>query len=457
MFRNLVLSSIFLISYFLSAGQSNLKTRTVAKNLDTPWEILWGPDDHIWLTERLGKISRVNVASGTVSEVIQISEAKEVGEGGLLGLVLDPDFKTNSYFYVAYNYFATGNDYRERIVRFTFNVASGKAGEPFILLDNIDGANNHNGCRMTISKDKKLFLTTGDAQITSTSQNLNSINGKILRINLDGSIPNDNPKVGSPIWSWGHRNAQGLVFSPDGNILYSSEHGANSDDEINMISKGRNYGWPKVEGFCDNALETTFCKDSNVVEPLFAWTPTLGVAGIDLYDKNLITDWKNSLLVTSLKGSRVSQLQLSSDGKKILKATDYFLNNFGRLRDVCVSPDGKVYIAVSNKDGRGAPKSEDDKIIEIFPASTATFETKEGHLIAIYPNPSNGVLRISNNNADEEMAIYSIFSISGELVSSGTIAGNLAEIVLPKTYSGLAVLHLQIGNEHFFEKILIAQ
>src|SRR5690606_13055391 len=155
---------------------------------------------------------------------------------------------------------------------------------PYIIFDNIDGANNHNGSRLVISPDKKLIFTTGDAAITSTAQNLNSVNGKTLRINLDGTIPGDNPIQGNPVWTWGHRNPQGLVYSPDSTILYSSEHGPSSDDEINIIVKGRNYGWPNVHGFCDNSNETAFCSDSNVVEPITAWTPTLAVAGIDFYN-----------------------------------------------------------------------------------------------------------------------------------------------------------------------------
>lgn len=287
----LTIACIIATSMSLLAQSPVLKTRTVTTGLDTPWEILWTPNNNIWASERLGRISSINPATGERKELLKISDAAEVGEGGLLGMVLDPDFSQNKFVYVAYNYLATGNDYREKIVRYTYDTASEKLIQATILLDNIDGANNHNGCRMIISADKKLLLTTGDAQITSTSQNVKNINGKVLRINLDGSIPSDNPIANSPIWSWGHRNAQGLVFSPNGKILYSSEHGANNDDEVNIIRKGRNYGWPKVEGKCDNALEQGFCKDSNVVEPIYAWTPTLGVAGIYYLQLQIEKEW----------------------------------------------------------------------------------------------------------------------------------------------------------------------
>ena len=159
-----VIVFLLIVCYNLSAfSQNNIQTRVVATNLDTPWEILWGPDNHIWATERYGRITRINVQTGERSEVITISEVNERGEGGLLGMVLDPDFSSNNFFYVAYNYNAAGNDYREKIVRYQFNSLTGKAENPFILIENIDGANNHNGCRMVISPDKKLIFTTGDA------------------------------------------------------------------------------------------------------------------------------------------------------------------------------------------------------------------------------------------------------------------------------------------------------
>lgn len=453
--RNIVLLALLMCSFSSLQSQNNLKTRTVAANLDTPWEILWGPDNTIWVTERFGKISRINPNSGAVSEVLTVSDAAEVGEGGLLGMVLDPDFSTNNYFYVAHNYYATGNDYREKIVRFTFNPSTGKAGSPFILLTNIDGANNHNGCRMVISPDKKLIFTTGDAQVTSFSQDLKNINGKTLRINLDGTIPGDNPFPNSPVWTLGHRNPQGLVFSPDGKILYSSEHGPSNDDELNIIQKGRNYGWPKVEGFCDNNSETAFCRDSNVVEPIFAWTPTLAVAGIDFYNSGLIPQWKNSILVTSLKASRITQLLLNESGTSVVKSTDFFTNTFGRLRDICISPDGKVYVAVSNRDGRGAPKADDDKIIEITPVSTAIHETRDGNFVSVYPNPASGFIDITISKTARSIPKYALYSIVGQILLEGNLESGTTKISLPADYDGLTIIKINIDNQIFTEKILI--
>jgi len=452
----LIFNLLIIVLTTLNA-QNNLKTRTVATNLDTPWEILWGPDDFIWVTERMGKISRINPNTGAVSEVIQIADVREVGEGGLLGMAIDPDFITNNFFYVGYNYNASGNIYREKIVRFTYNPATGKADSPFILLDNIDGANNHNGCRMVISPDKKLIFTTGDAQVTSKSQDVKSLNGKTLRINLDGTIPTDNPFPGSPVWSWGHRNPQGLVFSPDGKILYSSEHGASTNDEINIIQKGRNYGWPKVEGFCDMSGETAFCNDSNVVEPIYAWTPTLAVAGMAFYNSDLIPEWKNSLLVTSLKASRLTVLQLNESGTSVLKASDFYTNIFGRLRDVCISPDGKVYIAVSNRDGRGSPKTDDDKIVEITPVSTNISEVSKENVLRIFPNPGKDFVSVSYPVSENSEVNYSLYNGSGQILKAGTLKSNPEKLSLPANYEGVAILRIVFDNQVFLEKIVITK
>ena len=184
---------------------------------------------------------------------------------------------------------------------------------------------------------------------------ISSLNGKILRLNLDGTVPADNPIHGNPLWTKGNRNAQGLVFA--NNILYESEHGPDSDDEINIIEKGRNYGWPTVKGFCDNGSEKTFCAANNVKEPIKAWTPTAALSGMDYYNDTLIPEWKNSLLVVALKNSRLYQLKLNAAHNAITETNEFFNGVFGRMRDVCISPDGKVYICTSNGDG--------DKIVEI--------------------------------------------------------------------------------------------
>ncbi|HEV7783400.1 MAG TPA: PQQ-dependent sugar dehydrogenase [Chitinophagaceae bacterium] len=332
-------------------GEVAVKDSVIVQGLNYPWEILWGPDNFIWMTERGGKISRVNPATGVVSLVHTISEVAPNGEGGLLGMVLHPDFATTPHVFVAYDYNSGG--YKEKIVRFTYT--AGTLTGPLTIIDNIAASSIHNGCRLLITPDLKLFITTGDASNQSLPQNSSSVNGKILRLNLDGTIPADNPVAGNPYWSRGHRNPQGLAYA--NNILYSSEHGPSNDDEVNIIEKGRNYGWPGVEGFCDTGSEPAFCIANNVREPLKAWTPTIAVCGMDFYNNDRIPQWKNSLLMVALKEARLYQLKLDATHTSITITKEYFANDYGRMRDVCVSPAGKVYVCTSN--------GGNDKIIEI--------------------------------------------------------------------------------------------
>jgi aldose sugar dehydrogenase len=334
------------------AGSVAIKDSLIVQGLNYPWEILWGSDNFIWMTERGGKISRVNPVTGTVSLLHTITDVISNGEGGLLGMALHPNFSTTPHVFVAYNYNSGG--YKEKVVRFTYNGTS--LTSPVTIIENIAASSIHNGCRLVIAPDLKLFITTGDASNQALPQNTSAVNGKILRLNLDGTIPVDNPVAGNSYWSSGHRNPQGLVFA--NNILYSSEHGPSNDDEINIIEKGRNYGWPNVEGFCNNSSEQTFCAANNVKEPLKAWTPTAAVCGLDYYNNDLIPQWKNSLLLVSLKDARLYQLKLDAAHTNITATTEYFTNSYGRMRDVCISPEGKVYICTSN--GGNA-----DKIIEV--------------------------------------------------------------------------------------------
>ena len=330
-----------------------LTTKVLVQDLRYPWEILWGPDDMIWMTERDGRISRVDPASGSVTPVATISEVVSRGEGGLLGMALHPNFATTPHVFVAYNYEDASGRYREKVVRFIYN--GNALTQPVMIFDGIQASGIHNGCRLVITPDLKLFVTTGDAANQSLPQNKSTLNGKVLRLNLDGSIPSDNPTPGNPVWSFGHRNAQGLVYANE--MLYSSEHGASSDDEINIIEKDRNYGWPAVEGLCNDADERNFCNSERVKEPLRVWTPTEAVCGLDYYDGALIPHWRNSLLLCTLKGSKLIQLKLSNDKRTIVTSYEFLDGKFGRLRDVCVSPQGKVYICTSN--------GGNDKIVEI--------------------------------------------------------------------------------------------
>ncbi len=317
--------------------------RTVKSNLNHPWEILWGKDDFIWMTEREGKISKIDPKTGVVAFSTSISEVQSNGEGGLLGMVQHPSFLSNGLFYIVYNY-NNGTNYREKIVQLKF---TNNAIQPVLtVIENLPAASIHNGSRLLIFNDK-LFATTGDAAVQPNAQSTSSLSGKVLRFNLDGTIPSDNPIANSPIWSLGHRNQQGLVVA--NNSMYASEHGPNVEDEVNSIERNRNYGWPSVNGPCNTTAEQAFCTANNVKEPLWSsGTSTIAVCGLDFYNNDRITSWKNSLLLTTLKDQSLRVLTLSADGRTVIGEQTLFKNKFGRIRDVCVSPAGRVYLCTSN-------------------------------------------------------------------------------------------------------------
>ena len=317
----------------------------VSTGINRPWEILWGPDNFIWMTERGGRISRVNPKTGQVLPLLTLPDIVSNGEGGLLGMALHPDFSNSPFVYVVYNY---GTPYREKVVRYEYR--NNALSAPRVIIDNIPAAGIHNGSRLQFGPDGLLYITTGDAADADAAQDPASLSGKILRLRPDGAIPTDNPVAGSPLWSLGHRNPQGLVFV--GNTLYASEHGANTEDEVNIIEKNRNYGWPNVQGPC-NGGEQTFCDANNVKQPIWSTGDgTFALCGLDFYNHDRIPGWKNSLLVVSLKNATLYQLKLSSNGQSVASSASWFANRYGRLRDVCVSPYGRVYICTDASPGR---------------------------------------------------------------------------------------------------------
>ncbi len=353
---NLLIVALFVFSFCFSSCSTGELTntnppgsdtvRTVLSGLNYPWEILWGLDNHIWMTERGGKISKINPTTGAIVFSASIAEVVSNNEGGLLGMVQHPGFLTNGLFYVVYNY-NTGGNYREKMVQMKFE---NNNMQPVItLIQNIPASSIHNGSRLWISNDAvpKIFMTTGDAANQPNAQNITSVSGKVLRFNLDGTIPADNPYAGSAVWSFGHRNQQGLVVA--NGIMYASEHGPNIEDEVNIVEKNRNYGWPTVNGPCNQPAEITFCNANNVKEPIWSsGSNTIAVCGMDYYNSSLISAWQNSLLMCTLKDASLRVLTLSSNGLSVVNQQTFFKNRFGRLRDICISPAGRVYLCTSN-------------------------------------------------------------------------------------------------------------
>lgn len=346
------------------AQEPGLRVETLVSGLDTPWDLAWGPDGLIWVTERGGRISRVDPASGKVTAVGEI-EVREQGEAGLMGMAFHPDFAEEPWIYLAHSYGA-GGGIRNRLVR--ARLRNGALGPLQVLLDAIPGRANHDGARLVIGPDRLLYMTTGDAGNPANAQELGSPAGKVLRMTLDGAPAPGNP-FGSRVYSYGHRNAQGIVFHPRTGDLYVSEHGPGTNDEVSRVEMGKDHGWPVVHGTCDGDVrgEREYCAAHDVVEAIATWTPTIGIAGLDYYDSARIPGWRGSLLATSLRGATLWRLQLSADGRAVERREALYRGEYGRLRDVLVGPDGAVYLATSNRDGRGRPAREDDRILRIVP------------------------------------------------------------------------------------------
>ncbi|WP_345235872.1 PQQ-dependent sugar dehydrogenase [Hymenobacter saemangeumensis] len=359
-------------------GSTTVTVSELTPGLDVVWELAWGPDNFLWMTERRGRISRVNPATGQVLPLLSIPDVSQQAEGGLLGMVLHPRFAAQPYLYVVYNYLNNGQ-YREKVVRYTYDVATNTLGSPLALLANIPANLYHNGSRLIILPDETLLMTTGDANVSADAQNPASLSGKSLRMNLDGSIPVNNPTPGSYVYTLGHRNPQGLVQLPSGRI-YSSEHGTTTDDEVNLLEPGRNYGWPNVQGMCDEPGEMAFCSANNVREPLTTWTPTVAPAALKYYNHPAIPEWQGSLLLACLGGNLLAHLPLNASGDAITGRT-YYMRTYGRLRALCVSPTGKVYIGTSN--------SNTDRILVLENrAFLASARPASGLDFKLWPNPA---------------------------------------------------------------------
>ena len=334
----------------INLGTTVVETSTLYTTTDPPWEMKYGPGDSLWTTTKNGKVFRIHPVTGAATLLLDYTaNVYSGGEAGMLGMTFHPDFSANPFVYIVYTYPNGGNN-QERLSRFTYT--GGTLSGETILIDNIGANTTHNGSRLVMLADNTLLMSTGDAANTATSQNIANLNGKILRINLDGSIPADNPIAGSRLYSFGHRNPQGLVLHSNGKV-YSTEHGPNNNDEFQIIEKGRNYGWPNVVGFCENDIvgETAFCSANNVKEPLASWNPAPGGtwAPSDLiwYSHPSIPEFQNSFLVAFLKTQKLNSIRMDVSGEAITSQTDYFANRWGRIRDITTGPDGSIYIVTN--------------------------------------------------------------------------------------------------------------
>jgi len=317
----------------------------LATNLEKPRAIAFG-DERIFVTEKIGRI-RIIQNGILLAEPLATLRTANVFDGGLLGITTHPDFSANHYVYVYYTYEEGGNLWN-KILRIT--ESKNKLEEAETIFDKIPGSKFSNGGVIKFGPDEKLYVATGSISDTSyLPQDIESLTGKILRLNDDGSIPNDNPFPDSPVFSYGHRNPQGMTWDKFGNF-YVAEFGPTKNDEINLINAGQNYGWPSQE-----------CSGGDFIDALICYDPSIEPGGIVFYSDNKL-EFQGFMIMATLRASHLFQLDINEEGMISQKS---ILTGIGRIRDVIEGPDGNLYIITSNTDGKGFPDSTDDKLLRI--------------------------------------------------------------------------------------------
>lgn len=513
--------AFFILTGFTIYAQNETFTMTqIGSNnlLTTPWDLNYGPDGYLWITEKAGKVVRVNPTTGIRDELITISDTyASGGQDGLVGFAFDDGFLTGSpYIYLSYTKGTNTTNEKQKLVRYTYslNVNDGSLSSPIVLIDNLPAFNDHNSGRLIFGPDKKIYYTIGDqrnlvcsinlAQFLPTQQEIDAKNwanypGKILRINTDGSIPSDNPilnGVQSHIYSYGHRNAEGLVFGTN-QILYSDEHGPSSDDEVNIINPGKNYGWPYVAGLNDNLQDGPLClangensfvaSHSNYQDPIMSlFVPTtkdqtctdtaasgwqcrtnIAPSSITIYESDAIPSWKNSLLITSLKKGRVYRLKLNADGTAVNQndITQYFYTQ-NRYRDIVVSPDGKSIYIITDSSGKTADASGKTTVSIMqnpgailkftLNASLSVNNTETETFFRTWPNPASNTLYIELKEDGGKDFRAQLINTLGQVVKEFTeLKNGVNETKIDNLPAGVYILKLYSKDNSWQKSIIL--
>ena len=339
---------------FTTGDGIDLGVQTLITNVEVPWSLAFAPDGRLFFTERGGRVRVYQNGALLPSPALVLDDVRAEGEGGLMGIALHPAFTNNRFVYLLYTA-NTGSGVRNRLVR--YREVNNTLADRAVLIDNIGAASVHDGGRLRFGPDNRLYATMGDAAVPALAQSLSSLNGKILRVNDDGSSAADNP-FGSEVWTWGHRNPQGLAWDPIGGRMWATEHGQTGNDELNLIVRGRNYGWPVIEGDATRP---------DMERPVLFFSPAIAPSGLSFYTGTRIPGLRNDLFFATLRGQHIHRVQLTADRVAVQGAERWLENRFGRIRDVVIGPDGAIYFCTNNRDGRGSPVATDDRILRIVP------------------------------------------------------------------------------------------
>ncbi|MGM0508965.1 MAG: PQQ-dependent sugar dehydrogenase [Fusobacteriota bacterium] len=335
----------------------NIEVEIWQQNLNVPWELVFLPEtNRALVTERDGKV--LQIIDGNIQNEIYIEiDLNSRGEGGLMGITYHPDFPEIPYIYLMYTYTDSHGEVFNRVSRFTDQ--GNRAVNEDIIIDQIPGGKYHNGGRIAFGPDGMLYITTGETFTRKTSQDLDNLGGKILRLTPEGNIPDDNPFNNSPVYSLGHRNPQGIDWHPETGDLFISDHGPSGEgglmakDRIKVVKPGSNFGWPDKIGYFE---------DGEYANPLIMWEETVPPSGMTFY--------KGDLYVGTLRSSSLVRIKMDiSNNEYNIKSIDHLFNNgsgfstYGRIRKAVVGPDNYLYFLTNNRDGRGRPRDNDDKIL----------------------------------------------------------------------------------------------
>jgi len=345
-------------------ASKGFRVETVVGNLEVPWSIVFAPDGRMFFTERPGRVRVFEKGKLRPEPVAVIQDVEPTGESGLMGLTLHPQFAQNHFLYLAYAY-KSGGDQLVRVLRFRETNAT--LADRKVIIENVPAAQFHAGTRMRFGPDGKLYVTTGDATTREIAQQLNSLGGKVLRLNDDGAAPPDNPFAAQAgarpeVWTYGHRNGQGLDFQPGTNLLFETEHGPSGfdgpggGDEVNIIERGKNYGWPVVHHREARA---------GMESPLLEYTPACAPASGAFYRGAALKQFTGNFFFGCLRGEGLQRVVL--EGRRVVREERLLEHSLGRIRDVAEGPDGALYFSTSNRDGRGRPARDDDRIMRLVP------------------------------------------------------------------------------------------